>query len=62
MSLAGSPITLEEKKRKVVWTQDLPREVILLANSTITHDKFLGPETATSLRDVYSRIEAEKMC
>ena len=30
------------------------------SNSTITQDKFLGPETATSLRDVYSRIEAEK--
>lgn len=60
MCLAGSPTTFRTNRRNVAWTQDLPKEVILLSSFTLTRDKYLGPETATYLRDVYSRIDAEK--
>lgn len=54
------PDYFRTNRRNVAWTQDLPKEVILLSSFTLTRDKYLRPETATYLRDVYSRIEAEK--
>lgn len=54
------PDHFRRNRRKVAWTQDLPKEVILLSNFTLTRDKYLRAETAAYLRDIYSRIEAEK--
>ena len=34
------------------------KDVILLSNFTLTWDKYTWPETATYLKDVYSRIDA----
>ena len=54
------PDYFRTNRRNVEWKQDLPKEVILLSNFTLTRDKYLRPETATYLKDVYSRIDAEK--
>ena len=57
-SPAGSPTTLEGIEE--TWRGHKIYEVILLSNFKLTRDKFLRPETASYLREVYSRIEAEK--
>ena len=54
------PDHFRRNRGKVAWTQDLPKEVILLSNFTLIRDKFLRPETASYLREVYSTIEAER--
>ena len=53
------PNYFREGGRNVTWTQDLPKEVILLSNFTLNQEKHLQRGTAAYLNDVYSRIDAE---
>ena len=43
------PDHFRRDQRKVMWTHDLPKEVILLSNFMLTQDKFVRPEIASYL-------------